>query len=174
MRILIAYATSEGQTRKIAETVAAKVQELGHDAHLFDTATTFMDLHIDSYDKIVVASSVHQQRHQDSIEVFITARLADLQRKPTLFLSVSLSAAFSEGLAEAQNYVRALLAATGWKPTKSLLVAGALRYAEYDYFKEQIIQHIVLKDRKVERSRGDHEFTDWAALIADVNEFIRS
>ena len=39
MRILIAYGTSEGQTRKIANTVAARVHELGHDAHLFDTAS---------------------------------------------------------------------------------------------------------------------------------------
>ena len=39
MRILIAYGTSEGQTRKIANKVAARMHELGHDAHLFDTAS---------------------------------------------------------------------------------------------------------------------------------------
>jgi menaquinone-dependent protoporphyrinogen oxidase len=174
MKILIAYATTEGQTRKIAETVAARVQELGCDAHLFDTASIFVDLHIVSYEKIIVAASVHQRQHQESIEVFITAKSAELQRKPTLFLSVSLSAAFSEGLAEAQKYDDALLASAGWKPTKSLLVAGALRYAEYDYFKEQIIRYVVLKDRKVEGPKGDHEFTDWAALFPVVDAFIRS
>ena len=139
MKILVAYGTSEGQTRKIAEAVAARVNELRHDAHLYDTAGNPAGLHADSYDKIIVAGSVHQQRHQESVEVFVTAKLAELQKRPTLFLSVSLSAAFSEGMPEAQSYLDAFLKGTGWKPTQSLLVAGALRYAEYDYFKEQII-----------------------------------
>ena len=64
MRILIAYGTSEGQTRKIANRVAACVHELGHDAHLFDTAS-LEDTHVGSYDKVIVAGSVHQQRHQE-------------------------------------------------------------------------------------------------------------
>ena len=174
MRILVAFGTSEGQTRKIAEAVAAQVRDLGHAAHLFDTAGSPADLHVDAYDKIIVAGSVHQKRHQESVEVFVTAKLAELQKKPTLFLSVSLSAAFAEGMAEARSYVDAFLASTGWKPTKSLLVAGALRYAEYDFFKEQIIEHVVLKGRKVEGPSGDHEFTDWASLSRVIDSFVRS
>jgi menaquinone-dependent protoporphyrinogen oxidase len=100
--------------------------------------------------------------------------LAELQKKPTLFLSVSLSAAFPEGMTEAQSYIDAFLAGTGWKPTQSLLVAGALQYTEYDYFQEQVIEHIVLKGRKVEGIRGDLEFTDWAALSRTVDSFVRS
>jgi menaquinone-dependent protoporphyrinogen oxidase len=62
------------------------------------------------------------------------ASLPELQRRPTLFLSVSLSAAFPDGMLEAQSYVNDFLVNTGWKPTQSLLIAGALRYDEYDYF----------------------------------------
>lgn len=174
MKILIAYGTSEGQTKKIAEAVAARVQELRHNAHLYDTASNPADLHVDSYDKIIVAGSVHQRRHQESVEVFVTAKLAELHKKPTLFLSVSLSAAFSEGMPEAQSYLDAFLKSTGWKPTQSLLVAGALRYAEYDYFKEQIIEHVVLKGRKMDGRTGDHEFTDWASLSRAIDSFVRS
>ena len=65
---------------------------------------------------------------------------------------------------EAQSYVDAFLAGTGWKPTQSFLVAGALRYGEYDYFKEQVIEHLVLKGRKAKEPKEDYEFTDWAAL----------
>ena len=173
MKILIAYGTSEGQTRKIAAAVAARVLELGHDAHLFDTAS-LEDIHVDSYDKIVVAGSVHQQQHQESVEVFVMASLAELQKRPTLFLSVSLSAAFSEGMLEAQSYVDAFFVSTGWKPTQSLLVAGALRYSEYDYFKEQIIEHVVLKGRRVEGPKGDYEFTDWETLSRAIDSFARA
>jgi menaquinone-dependent protoporphyrinogen oxidase len=172
MRILIAYGTSEGQTRKIAEAVAARVHELGHDGDLFDTVSSPGDMHVDSYDKIIVAGSVHQQRHQEFVELFVTARLAELQKRPTLFLSISLSAAFSEGIPEARSYVDAFLVGTGWTPTQTLLVAGALRYGEYDYFKEQIIEHIVLKSRKVEGPKGDYDFTDWAALFQAVDSFV--
>ena len=107
-------------------------------------------------------------------EVFVTAKLAQLQRKPTLFVSVSLSAAFAEGMKEAQSYVDAFLAGTGWKPTQSFLVAGALRYGEYDYFKEQVIEHLVLKGRKAKEPKEDYEFTDWAALSRIINSFVRS
>ena len=78
MKILVAFGTAEGQTRKIAEAVAARVFELGHDAKLFDTAQSPVNLLIDSYDKIVVAASVHQQRHQESIEIFVTEKLTEL------------------------------------------------------------------------------------------------
>jgi menaquinone-dependent protoporphyrinogen oxidase len=174
MKILIAYGTSEGQTRTIARAVAARVHELGHDAHLYDTAS-LEDIHVDSYEKIVVAGSVHHQHHQESVEVFVMASLAELQKRPTLFLSVSLSAAFSEGMSEAQSYVDAFLVSTGWKPTQSLLVAGALRYAEYDYFKAQMIEHVVLKGRKVEGlPKGDYEFTDWESLFRAIDSFARA
>jgi menaquinone-dependent protoporphyrinogen oxidase len=174
MRILVAFGTLEGQTRKIADAVTARVHDLGHDAHLFDTADSPADLHVDSYDKIVVAGSVHHKRHQESVEDFVTAKLVELQNKPTLFLSVSLSTAFPEGITEARNYVDAFLAGTGWKPTQTLLVAGALQYTEYDYFQEQVIEHIVLKGRKVEGLRGDLEFTDWASLFRVIDSFVGS
>jgi menaquinone-dependent protoporphyrinogen oxidase len=173
MRILIAYGTSEGQTRKIAKTVAAHLHELGYDIHLHDTAG-LEDLHVGSYDKIIVAGSVHQQRHRESVEVFVMASLAELQKRPTLFLSVSLSAAFPDGMLEAQSYVDAFLVSTGWKPTQSLLVAGALRYDEYDYFKAQIIEHVVLKCREVAGAKGDYEFTDWGSLSRAVESFARA
>src|SRR5262249_15048907 len=159
MGILIAYGTSEGQTRKTANKIAARIHELGHDAHLFDTVS-LEETDVGSYDKVIVAGSVHQQRHQESVEVFVIASSAELQKRPTLFLSVSLSAAFRDGILEAQSYVDEFLASTGWKPTQSLLVAGALRYDEYDYFKAQIIRYVVLKCREVEVAKGNYEFTD--------------
>jgi len=174
MKILIAFGTSEGQTRKIAEAIAARLRELRHDIHLYDTASSPADLHVGSFDKVIIAASVHQQGHQAPVEDFVVAKLAQLQKVPTLFLSISLSAAFPEGIPEAQSYVDALLKSTSWKPTQSFLVAGALRYTEYDYFKQQILEHVVLKGRQVEGRNGDHEFTDWASLFRTIETFVRS
>ncbi len=174
MRTLVAFGTSEGQTRKIAAFIAKHVHERGHDVQLFDTAGSAGDLHVGSWNKIIVAGSVHQQRHQELVEIFVAAKRSELQAKPTLFLSVSLSAAFAEGMQDAQGYVSAFLRDTGWQPTRCLLVAGALRYAEYDYFKEQIIEHVVMKDRRLCEPKGDHEFTDWLSLSRAVDEFLQS
>lgn len=38
MKVLIAYATTEGQTRKISQAIADQVVELGHQVELLDTA----------------------------------------------------------------------------------------------------------------------------------------
>jgi menaquinone-dependent protoporphyrinogen IX oxidase len=42
-----------------------------------------------------------------------------------MFLSVSLSAAFDEGLGEAQECIARFIEQTGWTPSVSLPVAGA-------------------------------------------------
>jgi menaquinone-dependent protoporphyrinogen oxidase len=46
-----------------------------------------------------------------------------------------------------------------------------LRYDKYDFFQEQIIRHVVLKDRAPDVIDGDHDFTDWDALGAFVDDF---
>jgi|RhiMetdeSRZDD1v2_1073273.scaffolds.fasta_scaffold41519_2 menaquinone-dependent protoporphyrinogen oxidase len=173
MNILIAYGSSEGQTRKIVETIAARLHGLRHIAELFDTASSPVHLRMDAYDKIIVAASVHQKRHQESVEIFVITKLTKVH-KPALFISVSLSAAFPEGRADAQGYLEAFVKTTGWSPTCSILVAGALRFDEYDYFKQQIVEHVVLKDHQTNQPKGDYEFTDWASLFQTIDTFVGS
>jgi menaquinone-dependent protoporphyrinogen oxidase len=54
------------------------------------------------------------------------------------------------------------------------LAAGALKYSEYDFFKEQIIRHIVMAGRQIPSDQKDWEFTDWAALDSFIAEFLQS
>ena len=173
MDILIAYGTSEGQTRKIVEAIAARLRGLGHIADVFDTASNPIDLRMEAYNKIIVAASVHQERHQEGVEIFVITRLMKVH-KPTLFISVSLSAAFSEGRADAQGYLDAFVKTTGWNPTYSILVAGALRFDEYDYFKQQVVEHVVLRDRQTDQLKGNYEFTHWPSLFETVDSFVGS
>jgi len=174
MRILIVYATTEGQTRKIAERIAEQMRGNGHDAELRNCADWQSDFHVDAFDRVIVAGSVHQRHHQRPLAIFVPANLAQLETRPTLFVSVSLSAAFADGLAEAQSYVDTFLGDVNWTPSQTLLVAGALRYDEYDYFMEQIVRFVVLKDREAADAHGDHEFTDWDVLEGAVDAFLQS
>ena len=174
MKVLIAYATTEGQTRKIAEKIANQVRELGHAAELVDVDRGRHKINVDDFNAVIVAASVHQHDHQDAIEIFVDACLAALSTKPTMFLSVSLSAAFDEGHREAQECIAKFIEKTGWTPGVSLPVAGALRNEEYDYFQQQILEHVVLKNRKVDHPERDHEFTDWKALAEAVEAFLKA
>jgi menaquinone-dependent protoporphyrinogen oxidase len=174
MKVLIAYATTEGQTRKIAEEVTKQVRALGHVAELADIERKRRSIDINEFDAVIIAASVHQRDHQEAIEAFVAACRAALNAKPTMFLSVSLSAAFDEGHAEAQDYVARFVEQTGWTPGVSLPVAGALRNEAYDYFQQQILEHVVLKNREVDHLGRNHEFTDWKALADAVETFLRT
>lgn len=174
MKVLIVYATTEGQTRKISEHIADQLRESGHEVSLRHCADWQSDFHIGEFDRVIVAGSVHQRRHQRELEIFVPAHLSELSAKPTLFISVSLSAAYPDGMPEAQAYVDEFLDTAKWNPSGVLLVAGALRYDEYDYFMEQIVRHVVLKDREDAGGRGENEFTNWDALSEEVNAFVAS
>lgn len=174
MNILIAYGTTEGQTHKIAENIASQIGDMGHQAVLYNTAEKPEGARPEEYDRIIVAGSVHERGHQQSVEVFVLANKAALNSKLTLFLSVSLSAAFADGMEEARSYIDRFVEETGWKPSGSLPVAGATHSGEYDYFQAQILEHGVLKDRSDAETEGDAEFTDWRALAHVIEVFVNS
>lgn len=172
MSVLIAYGTSEGQTRKIANFVASRIRELGHEAVTHDTADYLGELRLEDFDRMIVAGSVHERGHQEGLELFVLSYRQILEARPTMFLSVSLSAAFEDGCGEANGYVEKFLDSTGWKPTRRLLVAGALRHGEYGYYKKMIVKHQVLKDHALTNPETDQEFTDWNALEKAVVDFV--
>jgi menaquinone-dependent protoporphyrinogen oxidase len=74
-----------------------------------------------------------------------------------------------EGQTEAQKYVDRFVSVTDWQPSMTLLLGGALRLTEYDYFQEQIVKFIVLKGGSAASSGRDREFTDWNALTGFVD-----
>jgi menaquinone-dependent protoporphyrinogen oxidase len=172
MRVLIVYGTTEGQTCKIAEQIAARARELGQEAQIRDNSAPLDDLQIDAFEAIIIAASVHQQLHQETVIEFVIAHRDQLKAKPTAFISVSLSAALEANSAEAQEYVDRFVAETDWRPTKTFLVAGALRYTGYDYFKQQIVKYIVMKGHGPSDTKRDHEFTDWQALFKFVDSYL--
>ncbi len=172
MKFLMFYGTAEGHTFKIAQTISERIQAAGHDAKLKDASQRVSDIDLDNLDAFLAAAPVHQQRHPDAVIDYIKLHSERLNALPSALISVSLSAAFTDGHAEAQSYADRLLDRTGWRPTALHLAAGALRYDKYDFFQEQIIRHIVLKGRDVDELSGEHEFTDWAALKAFADAFV--
>jgi len=174
MKTLIVYGTTEGQTRKIAERTAAHVRERGHHVELRDAASLASDSDLDTFRAFIIAASVHQERHQDAVINFVIAHHELLNTRPSAFISVSLSAVLEDERKEAQKYVDRFVSVTGWKPRVTLLLGGALRFTNYDYFQEQIIKFIVMKRGGAVSTERDHEFTDWDALAKFVDGFLET
>jgi menaquinone-dependent protoporphyrinogen oxidase len=172
--VLISFATTEGQTRKIAERISLHARERGHEVDLYDTASLIGVPDVGAFDAVIVAASVHEQYHQDSAINFTVAHRDQLIRKPSALVSVSLSAATAGGQTEAQHYVDGFIATTGWTPAKTLLLGGALRLSECDYFQRQVLKHILLKGDVAPDEDVNYEFTDWAALTSFIDDFLAS
>jgi menaquinone-dependent protoporphyrinogen oxidase len=92
-----------------------------------------------------------------------------LDTKSSALISVSLSAVLERARTEAQKYVERFISVTGWRPRKTPLLGGALRFTEYEYFQEQIVKFIVMKRGDAPSAGRDREFTDWQALADFVD-----
>lgn len=171
MKVLILYGTTEGQTRKIAEFVAKHLRAIGDVVTLIDATgdTTLVDLR--QHDAAIVAASLHAGQYQTSVAHFVRANHAWLNKMPSAFISVSLSAAGSDpddlkGIAECAERFKA---ETGWTTSEVHQVAGAFRFTEYDFFKRWVLKLIAWeKNVKVEPGK-DVELTNWEALAVTVD-----
>jgi len=172
MKFLIIYGTTEGQTKKIAERAGEQISKAGHEAELVDSEHASVSPDWSSCDAVVLAGSIHQERHQDSLINFVIAHRDRIQPLPSALISVSLSAATEEGRPAAEGYVERLSWITKFEPSRTLLLAGALRYSKYEYFKVEIVKHIVSKTTGDFAPTGDHEFTDWEELSRFVDSFL--
>ncbi len=174
MNVLIIYGTTEGQTRKIASFVRDRVREREHEVTLIDSTDMPKGFDIGMFDAIIAAGSVHNGHHQASLFQFVRDHLEGLQAKPTAFISVSLSMA-SDDVADrldATECASRFLDVAGWKPTVTHLVAGALRYTRYDFFKSWMLKMIAGSKGASTDTSKDHEFTDWRDLKAFVDAFL--
>jgi menaquinone-dependent protoporphyrinogen oxidase len=175
MNLLVVYATTEGQTRKIAQFVADRIKVHGHGADLVDaTDPASADVRLRGYDGVIVAGSVHVGKFQTAIEDFVRVRHQMLNGMRSVFLPVSLSAASKDaddlkGLAEC---TRKFLAETGWKPGETHNVAGAFRYTQYDFFKRWGMKMIAYQKGVSTDTSRDLELTDWVALTRAVDGFV--
>ncbi|MGI9498681.1 MAG: flavodoxin domain-containing protein [Geminicoccaceae bacterium] len=174
MNILVIYGTTEGQTRKIASFLADRIRDRGETVMLIDSTDFPKGLDVDGSDAVIAAGSVHNGRHQAALFQFAHDQLAALQAKPTAFVSVSLSMASDdkEDRLDAASCADRFLSAAEWKPTVTHLVAGAIRYSQYDFFKSWILRMIASTKGASTDTSQDHEFTDWKDLDAFVDAFL--
>jgi len=172
-RLLIAYATTEGHTREIAEYLAAEALKVGYSTALFDVLAPAGEMDPSDFDGTIVAASVHMDCHPPAIEAFVIRHLKVLQTGRSAFLSVSLSAAGdAEDRYVAWEYVREFENRTGWRPPSVEIVAGALKFSDNDFFKRWAMRRLLAKKRIRQDPRTDYDYTAWHELSRFLQGFL--
>lgn len=173
--ILIAYATKEGQTKKVAEYVAGRLRELGASVSIVDVIHSNDFLDCSKFDAVIVAASIHMMAYEKEMIDFAIAHKAELAKIPTTFLSISLSAhgahdeqATPEQRAAEETKTRAwvekFIEQTKWHPNRVELVAGALKYTEYNFLVRFMMKQIAKSTGLPTDTSRNYEYTDWRSL----------
>src|SRR5688572_14877990 len=88
------FATSEGQTRRIAERLASLLHEQGFESRAIDVSgPDAASIDWGCVRGVILGASLHAGRHQKAADRFVRTNTAALNRVPSAFFSVSLSAA---------------------------------------------------------------------------------
>lgn len=180
--ILVVYSTRSGHTRHIAERVADRIRTLAHEAQIQDVRTEALPS-LERYSAVVLAAGVHLGHHEREMVKFVRARRRELDRLPTVFLSVSMTEAAAADVhrpdderLDAQRVTRKVLEdfvlETGWRPAKAVPVAGALTEHEPGAVTRALLRKLFHRDLPEERARAV-VFTDWAALNGIVDGLVR-
>lgn len=161
-RILILYGTSEGQTRKVANTIGDTMRASGLDVDVIE-AEGSIDPSPGQYAGVIVAASVHAGSYQKPVGEWLRAHGDQLAHMPTAFVSVCLSilSKNEEGRKEAAAIPQRFVEGLHWHPTTVKIVAGALLYTQYNFFVRWIMKRIVSSAGGDTDTSKDYEYTDW-------------
>jgi menaquinone-dependent protoporphyrinogen oxidase len=172
LSFLLAYATGEGQTAKVATRVDIALAERGHEATTVELGKRGGgdDVDIEAHDAVLVGASIHMGKHQKAVRRFVETHREALAGKPTAFFQVSLSSATEEGADQAAQYAEELFEATDWHPDRIGLFGGALRFSEYGLLTRFMMKRIARENLPYVDTSTDTEFTDWKDVDAFAND----
>jgi menaquinone-dependent protoporphyrinogen oxidase len=164
--IAIVYATREGHTAKVAKHLATAMRRTGHQVEVLDAYRPPRVPDHERVDAVVVAAPIRSGRYPRSIVRFVRAHILRLTGIPTAFCSIGLAVASrtANGRAHTQSIVDAFQRETGWRPSRTELVAGALKYTKYNFVVRFMMRRIAAANGGDVDTSRDYEYTDWGAL----------
>jgi menaquinone-dependent protoporphyrinogen oxidase len=172
MKILIVYATTEGQTRRICQACAETLISAGHSVELLQ-ASGADEIDIARFDAAILAASLHMQHYQKEMVHFAAKHATALMHLPTMFLSVSLAIVGGDAheLADLEDIAQRFFEDTGWHPRRVEQIAGAFRFTQYDFLKSWAMRWVASQKGQAVDPHADTEYTDWPALEAMIGDW---
>jgi menaquinone-dependent protoporphyrinogen oxidase len=165
-RVSVFYATTEGQTRRIAEAIASTLREQGFDSEPIELSRALHEVDWSALAGAVVGASIHGGRHQRAATRFVCDHAQQLRALPGGFFSVSLSAGSKNPseVAAAHAIAAKFLTAAHWRPARTACFPGALAYTKYGFITRWMLRRIAAREGAPTDTSRDYEFTDWAAV----------
>ena len=169
--VLVAYASGEGQTEKVAAVIAAVLRERGHDVTV--RRVTEDAPSVEEFDAVLVGSSVNNRAHRPEAVAYIEENVAPLADRPSGFFQLSLASAARSRWARrgATAFVDDLTDQTGWYPDRVGLFAGALKYSQYGRVERQLFRLAAAATTGDTDTSRDYEYTDWVGVESFARQF---
>jgi menaquinone-dependent protoporphyrinogen oxidase len=160
---LIVYASKDGQTKKIAEYIAAEIRGSKKSADIFNAESIPQDVSPANYKVCVVGGSVHLHHFSKDLSAWVKLHAGYLNQIPGFFFSVCLGAAQDDKKVQQdeKSIVETFLTETGWKPKAWTIFAGALSYSKYNWMIKIIMQYIARRVSGDTDTSKDYEYTNW-------------
>lgn len=165
-RILVVFGSHHGQTQKIAQRIASRLEASNASVTLADLRTLPPPTALGDFDLVVVGGAIEFGRHIPPVRQFVRAHRGALNAQPSMFFSVSGSAGGidEKSRAAARQYVDDLLKESGWRPIATETIAGATAYTKYNPFLRWVIAKLAARQGGPTDTTRDHELTDWAQV----------
>jgi menaquinone-dependent protoporphyrinogen oxidase len=165
-RILIAYSTVDGQTRKISERLQRGLEAAGHDVTLACLADATLPDPV-TFDKVVVGASIRYGKYRPELFEFVARHQQVLQSRPSAFFTVNAVARKpGRDVPERNPYVKSFQRDAHWRPRLVGVFAGRIDYPKLGFADRNIIRFIMWITRGPTDPRGCFEFTDWDKVDA--------
>tara|TARA_B100001121_G_C18376953_1_gene474388 strand:+ start:126 stop:647 length:522 start_codon:yes stop_codon:yes gene_type:complete len=170
MNSLIIYSTTDGQTKKICETIREySINKASYEIISLDEA---FYKEINQYDRIIIGASIRYGRHNPNIYKFIKHNKSILDKKKSAFFSVNVVARKPEKSTPGTNpYMRKFLKKSCWEPNKLGVFAGKIDYPKLSFINKNVIRLIMLITSGPTNTNNTYEFTDWKSVKKFIIEF---
>jgi menaquinone-dependent protoporphyrinogen oxidase len=165
-KVLIAFATREGHTAKVANRICERLSEAAVAVQLVDVSDTTQadDIDLGSVDLIVCGASMHAGGLESEMVDFLNRNKGQIEAKPRSFFLVLLSAATKD-----PELRRKWLSDAATRMNEQLtirfddceMVAGALAYSKYSLPMRWVMKRIARQAGESTDTSQDYEYTDW-------------
>lgn len=174
MKILIIYASTDGQTEKIAQQITGQLIESGQSAEMLKANKIPSDFACSKYDAAIVGGSIRMGGYPDYLKQFVNAYADWLNSVPSAMFTVcmGINSQNVESRSEASHYGDRFIASVNWNPQMLATFAGAVKYQEYDPITRLIMKRISRAEGGSTDTTHDHEYTDWQAVERFTQLFI--
>ena len=174
MNILILYASTEGQTKKVAERLAGIVRNKGHQATTQWGKQLPANFSVDTFDAAIIGGSIHMDKYPRYLNKFVVTHGDWLNSVPSAFFTVCMAAysASEKSRQAAQRYGDKFIAQTEWTPTLIQTFAGAVKYTQYNFITRFIMKMISKREGANTDTSRDHEYTDWESVDRFAENFM--